>query len=118
VAGKCDHPLCDPIGRIDARHREHRRPHRGESGRVREQLLDERRNRGDLGIGYDDSTASSLEVAGVERLVVGGRVRIGNENRGGTPAAASSQTVPPARETARSTAARRSPKCSVCAVST
>ena len=54
-----------------------------------------------------------LEVARIQRLMVGRRVGVRDET-GGVPAAASSHTVPPARETARSAAASAAPKCSVC----
>jgi hypothetical protein len=74
--------------------REHRLAHRGERARVGEELVDERRARGRPRVRDDDRAAAALEVARVERLVVGGRVRV-RTRIDGTPAAASSQTVPP-----------------------
>ena len=55
--------------------------HRREPLGCGQQLVDERRHAVDLRIRDDDRPAAVLEVARVERLVVGGRVRVRNEDR-------------------------------------
>ena len=65
------------------RHRPHRGAHRAEPRRRRRAAR--RRARGtrvELRLGDDDRAAAALEVARVQRLVVGGRVRVRDEDRG------------------------------------
>ena len=53
-----------------------------EPRRIGEQLLDERGDAVELRLGHDDGAAAALEVPRVQRLVVGGRVRVRDEDRG------------------------------------
>ena len=64
------------------------------------------RGRVELGLGHDDGAACAREVPRVLRLVVGRRVR-GRDEHAGFPAAASSQTEPPARASDEVGAPRR-----------
>ena len=60
---------------------EHRAPHALPAGCVDQELLDQRGNAIELGLGDDDRAARSFQVPGVLRLVIGGRMRIRDEHR-------------------------------------
>ena len=79
--GKRDQLLCDLVGGVRPRHPQHRRAHRDQTPAIGEQLLDERRHAVELGLGHEHRAAAALEVPRVQRLMVGGRVRIGDEDR-------------------------------------
>src|SRR3989442_5184477 len=78
---KPDQLLGDLVRGVGLRDTPHRRAHGVEPLRVAEQRAREVGNAAELRLRDDDRSAAALEVARVQCLVVGGRERIGNEDR-------------------------------------
>ena len=72
----------DDLRRVRSRESKHGVAHHGQTRGVGEQLGDERRDAIHLRVGHELRSPAPLEVTCVERLVIGGRVRVGDEDRG------------------------------------
>jgi hypothetical protein len=95
--------------RIRSRERSHRHAHGLETSWITEELGNELGHTCELPLIERDRPSAPLEVMCIERLVIGRRMRMGDENRRGTCGGEAPRPFP-AREIARSATASASPK--------